>query len=55
MNLKELEAKKQELEEKIESFEFPLYYAQVLQRDELIKQLKEVKFKIFILKNKKGR
>lgn len=52
-DLKLLEKEKVELEKEIKSFMLPLYYTQVLKRDELIKKLKQVKYKIFILKNTK--
>lgn len=52
-NLKELIKTQKELEKEINSFEFPLLHIQTIKRDNLIKKLKEIKFKIFILKNKK--
>lgn len=43
-----LHQRKTELENEINSFEFPLFYSQMQKRDELIKELREIKYKIFI-------
>lgn len=48
-----LHQRKTELENEIKSFEFPLFYPQVQKRDRLIKELKEIRFKIFIGEYKK--
>lgn len=40
--------RKTELENEISKFEFPLFYSQIRQRDKLIRELREIKYKIFI-------
>ena len=40
--------RKTELENEINSLQPPLFYSQILKRDRLIKELREIKYKIFI-------
>lgn len=53
MNLKELETRLKELETKKNSFEFPLTMIQRNKYDEVVNEIKKVKFNIFILKHQK--
>ena len=43
-----LHQRKTELENEIKSLQPPLFYSQVQKRDRLIKELREIKYKIFI-------
>lgn len=40
--------RKTELENEIKSLQPPLWYSQIKRKDELIKELREIKYKIFI-------
>ena len=48
MELTALHQRKTELENEIKSLQPPLFYSQVQKRDRLIKELREIKYKIFI-------
>lgn len=49
-----MDDKIKKLEQQINAFQFPLFYSQVLKREELIKELRKLKFEKMIKENNNG-
>ena len=53
--MQDLLKRKQEIEKQLQAFTYPLRPLQVIQKEKLETELKEIKYKLFILKIKEGK